>query len=141
MDVLLPIYVALESFGLLEEDVRIYRYSIIDAIGWSCDFQKVHRPGEYSHCLRFYDMIPEMIKGHRELQVLNGSTVESVCFETVVVGMAMFSDDCLEGSHGMAQDVWSLCNMARSKQFWDYRNYILTHWSLRQSIKLQLPNG
>ena len=40
MDVLLPVFVALESFGLADKDVLMYRYSILDAIGWSCDYQK-----------------------------------------------------------------------------------------------------
>jgi len=127
MDVLLPTYVALESFGLLDDDVQMYRYSIMDAIGWSCDFQKTESPGSYKNCLRFYEMIPAFMKGHNPIRVLNGTSFQPMCFETVVVGMAMYSDDCLEGSHGREQETWSLCNIARQRQFWDYRNYVLTN--------------
>ncbi|KAL7544191.1 hypothetical protein ACHAWF_007569 [Thalassiosira exigua] len=124
-DFVMPIYVAYESFGLLDEDMKIYRYSIADAIGWSCDYQAKVRPWNANHCKRFYDMVPAMIKGHRPIEVLNGTDMEVTCFENVVVGMAMYSDDCIEGSHGRKQNLWSLCNVARQRQFWNYRNYVL----------------
>ena len=68
-------------------------------------------------------MVPELMRG--ELRVLNGTTVQPTCFETLVVGMAMYSDDCLEGSHGRNKDVWSLCNIGHQHQFWRFRNYML----------------
>ena len=135
-DVLLPIYAALEGFGLeRRDDLHLFRYSIMDAIGWSCDFHRreLAKTGGISlrygdvgkHCDRFYAMTPQLVRGHRPLRVLNGTTVEPTCFQDLVVGMPMYSDDCMEGGHGREQDFWSLCNHARQGQFWRFRNYLL----------------
>lgn len=74
-DVLMPVYVALESFGLLDQDVKMYRYSIMDAIGWSCDFHRRLNQTYYgnvgAHCDRFYGMMSELMRGHQPLRVLN----------------------------------------------------------------------
>ena len=100
----------------------------MDAIRWSCDFQRrMGRGNSGAHCDRFYGMMPKFMRGHKELHVLNVTTVQPTCFESLVVGMAMYSDDCLEGSHGKRQDVWSLCNIAQQRLFWDFRNYMLTN--------------
>ena len=135
-DVLLPIYVALQGFGLENyRDITLFRYSIIDAIGWSCDYHrrileaKGGISGRYGnvgkHCDRFYKMIPEFMPDKkRPLQVLNGTTVEPTCFQNLVVGMPMYSDDCDVGFE-RETDVWSLCNHARQGQFWQFRNYLL----------------
>jgi len=134
-DVLLPIYTALQGFGLeYHEDITLFRYSIVDAIGWSCDFHRKQvgpsgiseRYGNVGkHCDRFYNMTAELMYGHRPLQVLNGTTVQPTCFQTLVAGMPMYSDDCDDGHAGRETDVWSLCNHARQGQFWQFRNYIL----------------
>ena len=131
-DVLLPIYVALQGFGLENyRDIKLFRYSIMDAIGWSCDFHRriPEEEGSYGnvgkHCDRFYKMIPEFMPSERRpLQVLNGTTVQPTCFQNLVVGMPMYSDDCDEGFE-RETDIWSLCNHARQGQFWQFRNYLL----------------
>jgi len=134
-DQLIPIYAALEGFGLENrEDVTLFRYSIMDAIGWSCDYhRRVLEPeGGISprygnigkHCDRFYEMTPEFMRGHRPLQVLNGTTVEPTCFRNLVAGMPMYSDDC-DGDSERDTNYWSLCNQGRQGQFWRFRNYVL----------------
>lgn len=72
-------------------------------------------------------MLPKLVGGHSPLHVLNGTTVRPTCFERLAVGMPMYSDDCLEGSHGRDLDTWSLCNTGRQRQFWNFRNYVLTN--------------
>jgi len=135
-DVLLPIYVALQGFGMENyRDITLFRYSIMDAIGWSCDYHRriLDEEGEISarygnvgkHCDRFYKMIPEFMPAEkRPLQVLNGTTVQPTCFQKLVVGMPMYSDDCDVGFE-RETDQWSLCNHARQGQFWQFRNYLL----------------
>jgi mannosyltransferase OCH1-like enzyme len=135
-DVLLPVYAALQGFGLEHySDITLFRYSIMDAIGWSCDFhrRKADAEGGVSsrygnvgkHCDRFYSMVPEfMFVGNRPLQVLNGTTVQPTCFQNLVVGMGMYSDDCDVGFE-RETNVWSLCNHSRQSQFWQFRNYLL----------------
>lgn len=136
-DVLMPIYVLLESFQLEHQPANLFRYSIRDAIGWSCDYHIDHGAevnyaygnvrAIRAHCERFYKLLSQLVGGHSPLHVLNETTVQPTCFERLAVGMSMYSDDCLEGSHGRNQDVWSLCNHARQRQFWNFRNYALAN--------------
>jgi hypothetical protein len=135
-DVLMPIFGVLESFGLAQESVNVFRYSIMDAIGWNCDFQNGNSPealernprGVAKKCDRLQNMMPKLMPvPHRPIQVLNGTTVVPTCFETVVVGMPMYSDDCLEGTHGREQNSWQLCNHGKQGQFWAFRNYVLSN--------------
>lgn len=129
-DVVLPIYALLESFQLEHHPFNLFRYSMSDPIGWSCDFQKTQPDRQASawvQCERFYQQIPQLLRGHSPIHVLNSSTIQPTCFQRVAVGMPMHSDDCLEGSHGMAQDTWSTCNHGRQGQFWNFRNYALAN--------------
>ena len=130
-DVLMPIYSALESFGLEGMDVNLFRYSIQAAKPWSCDYHR-NLPGigygdVGAHCDHFYGMMANLTKGHKPIQVLNGTTVHPTCFQNLVVGTPLYSDDCLEPSHGRKQDQWQLCNHGRQRQFWNFRNYVLTN--------------
>lgn len=124
-DVLMPIFVALDNFDLLSENFAMIRYSMKHAIGWSCDFQRVLYPdGKVgARCDHFYEMMEQLMRS--PLKVLNGTSFQPTCYETAVVGMPMYSDDCLEPSHGRKQDSWSLCNHGRQNQFWKYRAFIL----------------
>ena len=73
-------------------------------------------------------MIPEFMPDEkRPLQVLNGTTVEPTCFQNLVVGMPMYSDDCDVGFE-RETDVWSLCNHARQGCPTEYELHRLWHY-------------
>lgn len=139
MDVLLPIFSALDGFDLLQRRyVHLFRYSIPDPLAYSCDFQ-IAPPAEWKeafknsakNCARFYGQLAEMFYGDpsKEIQVLDAVDIAKnkmpICFEELLVGMSQYSDDCMEGSHGREQDSWSLCNHGRQSQFWRFRAYVL----------------
>jgi hypothetical protein len=148
MDVLLPIYSVLDGFNLLERrDVQLFRYSIPDPICFSCDCQidkaengNQHERHQFGNapkfCARFYSQLVEMFHGdpNKQVQVLNATDMINsktpICFEELVVGMPQYSDDCLEGSHGKDQNIWSLCNHGRQSQFWRFREFIFQNLGL-----------
>ena len=138
MDVLLPIFSALDGFDLLRRDIQLFRYSMPDPIGFSCDFQMAAPPewkeqfkNSAKNCARFYGQLTQMFYGDtgKEIQVLDAVDIAKkgtpICFDELLVGMSQYSDDCLEGSHGRNQDSWSLCNHGRQSQFWRFRSYVL----------------
>jgi hypothetical protein len=132
-DVLMPMYVALDTFSMTErKDLQFFRLYIHEAIGWSCDLQKTTTNGVVDptqaakNCDRMYQLFSQLTPGHEPLQVLNATSMSPTCFQSALVGMTHFGDDCnTKGDHGRKQDYWSLCNVARQGQFWNFRNWML----------------
>eukprot|EP01084_Bolivina_argentea_P003610 6777_1 len=125
-DVLMPIYTALQALDMYTNEVKLFRYSIKDSIGFSCDFQINANNNLFAkqNCERMYKMLFPLLSKH-PIKILNASVNVPICFDTLVVGMSQYSDDCLDGGHGRTQSEWSLCNHGQQKQFWNFRCNIL----------------
>ena len=121
MDVLLPWYALQESFGEVSAETQMWQFWPNTTLAWSCAHQV--RIGRISGkiCERFYKIMTPLMSRH-SLNRLD-SILKPTCFKRLLVGMAMYSDDCLEGSHGRKQDSYTLCNHARQGQFWRFRQF------------------
>ena len=128
-DVLLPIYAALEALDMVSDEVKLFRYSIKDAIGmeygWSCDYliNVESRPDVKEICEKMYKKVMPLLTKN-PVQILNASVDVPVCFESLVVGMSQYSDDCMEPGHGRKMNIGGNinCNTGRQHQFWSFRN-------------------
>jgi len=137
MDVMLPIFGALDALDLLDPEVHILRHMVDDPVKFNCDFQEAlwgpmhlgrqhpsKGPGIKANCERFRALLTPMLSVHPMAllsSVVRSSTVPT-CFDQLVVGMPMYSDDCLE-VEPRKLDYWSLCNHGRQRQFWAFRQY------------------
>eukprot|EP01083_Nonionella_stella_P018146 50704_1 len=130
-DVLMPIFAALDTFGLAQEEVNIFRLAIHDSIGFSCDWQIQHRFSRQTakNCKRMNELLSQMTVGHQPVQVLNATMLRTTrCFETVVVGMSQYSGECVDGTNsGRIQNKWVLCNHGKQRMFYNFRNWALNN--------------
>eukprot|EP00040_Diaphanoeca_grandis_P018962 m.99827 g.99827 ORF g.99827 m.99827 type:complete len:563 (-) comp27193_c0_seq2:145-1833(-) len=137
-DVLLPIYAIMAGFDVLDYDVQLVRYQITHDLGYSCDFQVnpdwadpgwipdvIRNPDRAKMCEKFYKMLIPAVTSRPVLVLgdLFNKTQTPVCFEKLLVGTPMLSDDCVEGDHGRELDQYNNCNSGRMEQFWAFRKY------------------
>jgi len=121
MDVLLPWYALQESFGVVSAETQMWQFWPNETLAWSCEHQIRIGRIDGKSCKRFYEVMTPLMSRHPVNRL--DTIVQPTCFERVLVGMAMYSDDCLEGSHGRKQDSFSLCNHGRQGQFWKFRQF------------------
>ena len=79
--------------------------------------------GAERSCKRMYEILTPLVSKY-PVTVLNAS-VHSVdvpiCFDSVVIGMTQYSDDCMAGHAGRSKNTRSNCNTGRQSQFWNFR--------------------
>ena len=138
--------------------MRIFQFWPADAIAYSCQYQieqckkfpvvGVTTCAAFRHCGRLKQVLTPLISKNpmQDLSSISGPT----CFERLLVGMPMYSDDCLDGNlqrisgsawiptgrHRMDgrksdshkkidfsnnKNQWSLCNHGRQGQLWNFR--------------------
>lgn len=127
-DQLMPIFFLQRSFGTVSRDMHLYEFTPWRPVGTTCAWQLKKRGPKYVvTCPKFRKVLLPVVTQY-PVQHLNKRLNETkipLCFEDLMGGMQMYSDDCLEGSHGRKTKVHSECNHGKQPGFLEFRKFML----------------
>ena len=127
-DQLMPIFFLQRSFGKVTRNMRLFEFSPWRPVGTTCAWQLKKRGPRYVvTCPKFRKALFPLVTKY-PVQPLNKRLNETkipLCFEDLMGGMQMYSDDCLEGSHGRNTKLKSSCNHGKQPGILEFRKFML----------------